>query len=182
MHELVTSDLTALDPEWAVGLGIQYTLFDGFQGKNKTAAARARVRKVNHMQDKIRRDLKSLVVKRYEEMEKAREQYDTYNSTLDLASENLRVRLRAFEEGVGTSLEVVDATLSQARAQLGRLKAAFDFDLAFFQLLEASGKSSRCLEYLGRAVPVSEPDPEAAMDPPSSGEEEVPVTMETNLK
>ena len=182
MHEFVTSDLTALDPEWAVGLGMRYTLFDGFQGKNKIAAARTRVHKVKHLRDKVRRDLRSLVVKRYEELEKARQQYDTYGSTLELASENLRVRLHAFQEGLGTSLEVVDATLSHARAQLGRFKAAFDFDLAFFQLLEASGKNSHCLEYLDQAVPVTEPDPETTLDLYPVEEKEAPSTMESDLK
>jgi outer membrane protein TolC len=155
-HELFPSDLTMLDPQWAMGIGLQYTLFDGFQGKHKTAAARAQARKVTHLRQKIQRDLKSLVLKRYEELEKAREQYDTFGATLDLTAENLRVRTRAFEEGVSTSLEVVDATLSHARAQLGRVKAAYDFDLAFFQLLEASGRTGYSPEYLAKAVPVAD--------------------------
>lgn len=147
-HELFPNDLTMLDPEWAVGIGLQYTLFDGFQTRNKTEAARAVEQKVIHMQQKVRRDLKSLVLKRYEEMSKARDQYDALNASLELAHENLRVRSRAFEEGLATSVEVVDATLSLARVQLGRHKAAYDLDLALFQLLEACGRSVRCLEYV----------------------------------
>ena len=78
----------------------------------------------------------------------------TLEATLDLTEENLRVRTRAFEEGVATSVEVIDATLSHARAQLGRFKAAYDFDLALFQLLEASGRSAQWPEYVKRAEPV----------------------------
>lgn len=157
MHELFPNDLTMLDPEWAMGLGMECTLFDGFQSKNKTAAARVQVRKVTHLRQKIERDLKSLVLKRYEEMEKAREQYDTFEATIELAAENMRVRTCAFEEGFASSIDVVDAALSHARALLGRYKAAYDFDLAFFQLLEASGQSTRCMDYLDRAVPVTAP-------------------------
>lgn len=147
-YELAQSDLTVLDPEWAVGVGVQYTLFDGFQAKHKANAARAVKTKVEHLTQKTERDLKSLVLTRYQEMEKARDQFVSYDRTLELAEENLRVRTLAFEEGMATSLEVVDATLSLARAQLGRFKAAYDFDYAMFQLLEASGQSRLYPDYL----------------------------------
>jgi outer membrane protein TolC len=156
MHELVTGDLTMLDPKWALGVGFQYPLFDGRQGRHKVEAARAVRDKVGHLQQKARRDLRSLVLKRYEELQKARSQYEAFETTLDLARENLRVRNRAFEEGLATSVEVVDAALSLARAQLGRLKAAFDLDLALFQLLEASGRTQEYNQYLARAIPVPE--------------------------
>jgi len=158
MYELLPDGCSVVDPKWAFGFGGQYTLFDGEQGRNKISAAKAQEERVAHLRQKYQRDLRSLTVKRYEEMEKAREQYDSLDTTLALTSENLRVRTRAFEEGMATSLEVVDATLSHARAQLGRLKAAYDFDFAFFQLLESSGLTGRFDEYLARAVPVPEND------------------------
>ena len=156
MHELFLGDLSTQDPAWAVGVGVQCTLFDGFQGRHKVEAARAVEQKVGHLQQKACRDLKSLVLKRYEEMLKARDQFDSFDATLELTQENLRVRTRAFEEGMATSMEVVDAALSLARAQLGRFKAAYDFDFALFQLLEASGRTGEYREYLSRAMPVAE--------------------------
>jgi len=161
MHELIEDQLTALDPTWAAGLGMKWTLFDGFQTRNKVKAAEAVERKVGYMRQKIQRDLKTLVLKRYEEMEQARDAYRALDATLALTRENLRVRNRAFEEGLATSVEVVDAALSHARAQLGRVKAAYDFDVAFFHLLEACGRGDRCAEYLERAVPIAEHPPEA---------------------
>ena len=157
MRELVPDDLTMLDPKWAMGLGAEITLFDGFQSRNKAEAARAVEQKVVHMQEKVRRDLKSLVLKTYEETLKARDQYDTLGKTIELARDNLRVRTRAFEEGLATSLEVVDATLSLARAQLGLVKAGYDFDYAFFQLLEASGRTNRYREYMAHALLIDNP-------------------------
>lgn len=148
MHEIFEDDLTLLDPSWAVGIGLNYTFFDGFQGKHKTASAKALVRKAEYMRLKIKKDLESLVVKRYEEMKKAREQWESFDTTLQLTAENLRVRTKAFEEGVSTSIEVVDAVYQHSRAQLGRLKSAYDYDVALFQLLEASGQSSRWQDYM----------------------------------
>ncbi len=158
-HELFPGDLTMLDPEWAAGVGAQYTLFDGAQGKNRVIAARSIERRVALLRTKYERDLKSLVVKRHEEAGRARDQFEAFGETIGLTAENLRVRTRAFEEGVATSVEVVDATLSHARAQLGRNKAAYDFDLALFQLLEASGQAEHFAEYLARGAAVAGPEP-----------------------
>jgi outer membrane protein TolC len=155
-RELAPDDLTMLDPEWAVGLGAQYTLFDGGQGKHEVRAAKAQLEQVEHLRRKYQRDLETLTVKRHEEMLRALDQYDALEKTLELTAENLRVRTRAFEEGVATSVEIIDATLNHALASLGRYKAAYDFDLAFFQLLEASGRSAHWGEYMPRAVPIVE--------------------------
>ncbi|MCX8064209.1 MAG: TolC family protein [Candidatus Hydrogenedentes bacterium] len=154
MHEIFKDDLTLLDPTWAVGIGMNYTFFDGFQTKHKVLAGKALVEKAEVTKLKIQKDLESLVVKRYEEMKKARDQWSSYQKTLELTEENLRVRKKAFEEGVTTSLEVVDAIYQHSRAQLGLLKSAFDYDLAFFQLLEASGQTRRWEEYLKNSIPI----------------------------
>ena len=163
MRQLFDSDLSPMDPAWAFGLGVQQTLFDGHQGHHKVEAARAVEDKVAHMQQKIQRDLKSLVLKRYEEAEKALSQFDKFDKTIELTRENLRVRLKAFEEGLATSVEVVDAFVSHIRVHLGRFKSAYDFDTALFQLLEASGQSDHYIEYLARATAVTAPDPEPAL-------------------
>jgi len=83
------------------------------------------------------------VERQYREAEKARDQFDALESTGTLAEENLRARIRAFEEGLGTSLEVVDARLAQAKVKLERLAAAHAFVNALAELLEASGQGNR---------------------------------------
>jgi outer membrane protein TolC len=57
---------------------------------------------------------------------------------------------------VGTSLDVVDAQLALSRAQVDRLTALYELDVALARLLEASGQSSRFPEYLDRAIPAEE--------------------------
>ena len=68
---------------------------------------------------------------------------DVSAPALALARENLRVRSRGFEEGVATSLDVVDARLSLGRVELGKLAAARDFDVALAELLEAAGQTEQ---------------------------------------
>lgn len=53
----------------------------------------------------------------------------------------------AFDQGVATSTDVVDATLNLARSQIEHLKAAYQFDINLAQLLEASGCSYDFFKY-----------------------------------
>ncbi len=152
LRELYEPDLTLLDPQWAAGAGARWVLFEGGARWHNAEAARCLEQRVRWLEEKVRRDLATLVEKRYHEALKAREQFETLEATLGLARENLRVRTRAFEEGLATSLDVVDAELSLAQVRLGRLAAAYDFDVALARLLEASGQGGRYEEFHSRSI------------------------------
>jgi outer membrane protein TolC len=112
------------------------------------AAARLAEQEVVLQREGARRDVATLVQSRYDEYASAVEQYASLQSSLDLAEESLRSEQRAFAEGVGTSLAVVDAELALSRVQVGRLTAQYDMVVALARLLEASGQSDRLLEYI----------------------------------
>jgi outer membrane protein TolC len=143
LYELRKTDLSPIEPEWVAGVGARFELFDGGSRWKKLGAARAQQDRVALVDQKLRRDLGTLVEKQYREAEKAREQYAALEATRTLADENLRARSRAFEEGLGTSLEVVDARLAQEKVRLERLAAAYSYVNALAELLEASGQGDR---------------------------------------
>lgn len=151
MHELHPSDLTLLEPRWAAGVGASLTLFDGFAREHRIAAAKEREARVGALEARARRDLATLVERRYRELVTARELVATLGRTRELATENLRVRMRAFEEGMGTSLEVVDAQLAASRVELERAVAGYEFVVALAELLEASGQTGRLPDLLSGA-------------------------------
>jgi outer membrane protein TolC len=155
MRELDEKQLTLLDPKWAAGIGAKWTLFDGFDRAHKVEAARAQQKRLGDLEARARLDVATLVEKRYRELAKAREQFTALDTALELGQENLRVRTRAFEEGFATSLDVVDARLSLSRVELERLAAAYDFDVALADLLEASGESARFEQLLATGKPVT---------------------------
>ena len=155
MRELHEEQLTLLDPKWAVGIGAKWTLFDGFDRSHKVAAAKAQQKRVGELEQRARLDVATLIEKRYRELTKAREQFSALDTALELGQENLRVRTRAFEEGLATSLDVVDARLSLSRVELERLAAAYEFDVALADLLEASGQGARFEQLLATGKPVT---------------------------
>lgn len=149
--QLLTNDLSVFEPSWAAGVGAKLTLFDGFSRRHKISAARILEERIADLGAAARSDIALLTEKHYHELEKALEQYDTLEATRTLAEENLRVRTSAFEEGFGTSMEVVDARNTLSRVRLARLVAAYDFDVALVDLLATTGASERFTEFLAQA-------------------------------
>ncbi len=152
-HELNRGDTTLLDPAWAAGVGVRLVLFDRTDRTHRLAAARLLERRVGRLTEDLRQNLRTLVEKSYREAALAQEQYASLDSTQELARENLRVRETSFREGLGTSLEVVDARLALLRAETARAVAARDFAVALAALLEASGQPERFLAYAAGATP-----------------------------
>ncbi len=156
--ELIQQGLNSTaDPKWAVGVGARWELFDGLGRLNRLHAARHQEEAVGFETDHARDEVATLVQQRYDEYESALEQYQSLETTVALAEESLRAERKAYEAAVGTSLDVVDAQLSLSNAQVDRLHALYDLDLALARLLEASGQSDRFLAYLDRATPTEEP-------------------------
>jgi outer membrane protein TolC len=149
-RELYQDDLTLLDPSWAAGVGFELTLFEGHGRHHRVQAARYLERRLEAAEQKARQELATLVERRYAEVLDAREQSASASASLAAAGEYLRARTRAFEEGMAASTEVVDARLMLARARIARLAAAYAFDVALAQLLEASGQSDSFAAYLER--------------------------------
>ncbi len=150
-YELYPDDLTELDPRWAAGIGLQLDLFDGFAREHRVKAARATVSMVDHAQQGARNDIALLVEHHYRQVVKSLEQFDTLDATIKLAEENLRVRERAFEEGMATSLDVVDAVNMLTGVELARLAAAHDFVTSLAELLAATGHAQSFADYMQRA-------------------------------
>jgi outer membrane protein TolC len=156
-HELFEGRLNSTtDPKWIVGVGARWELFDGFGRVNRLRAARHLEEAAGFEHDGAKDEVATLVQQRYDEYESALEQYQSLETTVALAQESLRSERKAYEAAVGTSLDVIDAELSLSRAQVDRLTALYDLDLALARLLEASGQSDRFLEYLDRATPAEE--------------------------
>ena len=144
------------DPKWVVGVGARWELFDGLARLNRLHSAQHQEEAVGFEHSHAKNEVATLVQQRYDEYESALEQYQSLETTVALAEESLRSERKAYEAAIGTSLNVVDAQLSLSHAQVDRLTALYELDLALARLLEASGQSDRFLEYLDRATPAED--------------------------
>ncbi|MGY6553744.1 MAG: TolC family protein [Wenzhouxiangella sp.] len=141
-REMYTGDLTLLDPEWAVGLVAEWTLFDGFQRRARVDQAAARSDRVAALRADAERQIELLVRQRHEQLIAALARLDSFASTRELAEESLRAQQLAFEEGLASSLDVIDAELALSRLRLGELDARLQAWIALAGLYAATGQTS----------------------------------------
>ena len=86
-------------PRWAVGVGVNFKLFDGLNREYKYSAAKQTVRRVEALQDKAGNDISVLVEKLYNQMENYRTQMASIEASLAFAEEFSKPRTRRFWKG-----------------------------------------------------------------------------------
>lgn len=143
-------------PNWFVGVGVQFKIFDGLNREQKFKAAKNTVKQVESLQDKAKDDIDLLIEKLYNELLNCSDRMPSIEKTMEFATEYLRVKSAGFKEGISTSVDVIDAELNLAKTRIERLQTAYNYDLALAKLLEAAGVSENFLSYAKgtSAVPV----------------------------
>lgn len=134
-------------PDWMVGVGVSVPLIDNSGRASKVSAANSTVRQISYVRAQAERDLGLLVEKTYREAQLALEEYQGLETSQALAEENLRIRLKAFNQGLATSLDVVDAEMYQASVKTQRQAAAYNHVLALAKLTALSGEMANFSQY-----------------------------------
>ena len=81
---LWSKNLPLTEPDnWAVGVGLQWNIFNGFSDKNKVAQAKAQRESVEQLTAQAEKDVQTLVKKHYTEIEKQREQLQSLQESLE---------------------------------------------------------------------------------------------------
>ncbi|MGG5576969.1 TolC family protein [Myroides sp. C15-4] len=132
---------------WTVGVGVTYTLFEGLRNRNEIKAAKATRESVALFEEKAKSDIKMLVAKLYQDIQKQQEQIDNLTTQETMATEYLRVRNKAFIEGFATSTEVVDAELNLSAVKLKKLQAHFYYVSNLASLFEYTGLSNEFVQF-----------------------------------
>ena len=125
-------------PDWEIGVGVKVPILDSSGRSGKTKAAHSSVLQIKYLKAQAVEDLSILVEKSYREANQSLEEYQGLASSLSLADENLRLRNKAFKQGISTSVDVVDAQLFVASIKTQRLVAAYQYVLSLSKLLTLS--------------------------------------------
>ncbi|GAL31384.1 outer membrane protein assembly factor YaeT precursor [Vibrio variabilis] len=113
-----------LKPDWLVGIGVSVPLLENTGRSEQMKAANSAVSQVQFLRKQARQDLSVLVEKTYLEAQQALDEVQGLNSSIQLAQENLKLRQKAFSQGLGRSLDVVDAELYLASIKRNRMPQA----------------------------------------------------------
>ncbi|WP_457577374.1 TolC family protein [Desulfomarina sp.] len=127
-------------PDWFIGLAVKIPLLERSGRGGKRLAAKSLIKKVDALEKQAREDLSILVEKTYWQLRQAITEYDGLGSSLKLAEKTLELREKAFDQGLATSLDVVDARLYVAGVKNQRSHAAFTYVTRLAELLAISGE------------------------------------------
>ena len=138
-YDIVNKDLSPYLPDWEVGIGLKWTLFDGASRLAKTKAASLQTKQVEEYGMKAETDIATMIDKLYHELIMYRDQLTELETARDYAEEYLHARETEFHQEMTNSTQVIDARLALAQVKTERLQAMYNFDLSLARLLEYSG-------------------------------------------
>lgn len=148
--QMYRGDLTVLEPNWALGIQAEWKLFQGGQRFHRVHAAQALEQEIAFKVSRATQDIPLLVEKRHQAYEESLARLEQFERTRELAEESLRSQQRAFEAGLSTSLDVVDAELTLSRVNLGVLNSLYESNVAFAELMESIGRSDLLVDSMIR--------------------------------
>jgi outer membrane protein TolC len=146
-YNLADKNLSPYIPDWLVGVGMKWTVFEGLGRKNKIKAGETIRSQVDFAEQKAQADLKAYLTKLYEELQIQMEQKTELEGTLELAREYAASTEKAFNEGLSTSTVVVEAQTKVAQVKAMRLKVFYDYDVTLATLLQTAGAPADYLQF-----------------------------------
>lgn len=144
-----------MKPDWLVGVGVNIPLIENSGRSEQVKAAHSAVSQVRYLKAQAKQDLSVLVQKTYLEAQQAQEEVLGLQSSIELAQENLKLREKAFTQGLSTSTDVVDAQLYVASVQTQKAAASFNYLISLSKLLALSNEMSSFSQYQHNAINVS---------------------------
>jgi outer membrane protein TolC len=139
MVNLANKDLSPYLPDWTIGVGLKWTIFDGTARYRHMKAASFKTEQVEEIKTKAESDVATMVTKLYNELQMYHEQLVELESAKAYNEEYLRVREKAFQEDMTNLTEVTDANLALAQVRIEQLQAMYGYDLTLARLLQYSG-------------------------------------------
>lgn len=137
--ELITEDLSALDPEWAIGIGMKWNLFDGLQTYRDGQKARIDETMAQNNLDAARELLALNHEKAVQELQLANQLIEVAIRRKNTAAKGLEIALKQYETGLGSITERLAAETDIQSAELGIIQAIYRQRAATIALLEATG-------------------------------------------
>lgn len=144
-----------MKPDWLVGVGVNVPLLESSGRTDQVRAAHSAVSQVKYLKAQAKQDLSVLVQKTYLEAQQAQEEVQGLESSILLADENLKLRQKAFSQGLSTSTDVVDAQLYVASVQTQKAAASFNYLLSLSKLLALSSEMDAFSQYQHNAIKIS---------------------------
>lgn len=139
-NDLFDEDAPGFFPTTIVGLQLDVPIFDGFDKAAKIKKSKIDVQKLNIQLETLKRSIELEVVNNRAIYKNAQVRLSNQDENLALAERIMETTRIKYREGVGSSLEMVQAEQELYRTQANRLNALYDLVVAKIDLDKALGK------------------------------------------
>jgi len=130
-----------LGESWWVGATVNFPLFEGLSTTHALRQAKANLRATEANYEVLAQDIMKEVEQSYLEVQSAWEVIRATAKAKEAAQENLRLAWGRYQAGVGNIIEVTDAQVQFAQADLKYVRAVYDYLVAGARLDKAVGKA-----------------------------------------
>ena len=111
---------------WAVGIRMELPIFNGFRTKNEVAEARARLEKMKEEKILLQEGIALQLKDAFLQVARAQGQVGATKDALDAARENRELNIRAYQEELVETKDVIEAQLIEFFINGQYLKALYD--------------------------------------------------------
>lgn len=151
-------------PSWVAGVSATWKLWGGLNQDAALASSQAKIRQADLTRIDVSDNLLLLVEKNWNDVNNAQARYLALQSNVNLAAEVLRLRQLGLQEGVNTTLDVVQAQTQYSKARTQQAQAANDYVQALAALLNSCGTPQAFNTYMQNAdirLPVLYSEPQS---------------------
>jgi outer membrane protein TolC len=129
-----------LEEQWWIGAAVNVPIFEGLSKYHTLRQAKAQLRSSEANTASVELTVIREVENGYQDLESAWEVIKSRTKAREAAAENLRLAWGRYRAGVGSIIEVTDAQVRFARADLEQVRALFDYRVVEARLDKAIGK------------------------------------------
>ena len=137
-----------IQPPWIVGVQMKYEIFSGMKDYHEIQSAQHLKSQLTIANRDAKNKIKLWISKAFLEIDNAKVKYEKLASTIELAEESRRMANRRFEEGYGTSLEVIDANLVLEGEKIKRLATLYNYYKSISEFYVAIGEPDKILDLI----------------------------------
>jgi outer membrane protein TolC len=144
------SEYPVIAPPAIVGVQFKWNIFNGFSDYLKVKSNKYAYQKIQYARQTADKDVRLWMSKSYSEAENFNHQYMVGETTETLSKKNLDIMHKRFVEGLGTSVDVLDAELMYSSAKTERQLSLYLYYMALNQLYMAAGEPEKFVELLSK--------------------------------
>ena len=136
-------DFSGNDRAWfqssAIGLKLNVPIFDSFRKHHQIQKVKVKLMQINNQYDQLRSTIDLEISQSRNDLQTAVENLDAQKENYDLSKEIYDVSKIKYQEGVGSNIEVINATTTYKEAEINYYNALYDALIAKVDLQKSLG-------------------------------------------